>query len=68
MPRSHYLLPLIAALLSGCGAEVVGTAVINGKLQAEQAEQAKVQAEQLKLQLDEAMRATQAAASAANAQ
>jgi hypothetical protein len=37
MPRSRYLLPLIAALLSGCGAEVVGTAVINGKLQAEQA-------------------------------
>ena len=68
MSRSRYLLPLIAALLSGCGAEVVGTSVINGKLQAEQAEQAKAQAEQLKLQLDEAMRATQAAASAANAQ
>ena len=70
MSISRTLLPLIAmaALLSGCGAELVSTAVTTGKLQADQAKQAKAQEEQFKQQLDEAMKATEASASAAATQ
>ena len=68
MSTSSYLLPLIAVLLSGCGAELVGTAVTSGKLQADQAKQAKALEDQFKQQLDEAMKATEASTSAAAAQ
>jgi hypothetical protein len=40
-------LTLCAALLAGCGAEVAGTAATVGKLQAEQASQARVQQQQI---------------------
>ena len=63
------LMPFFAAvLLYGCGAEVAGTAATAGKLQAEQAAQAKAQAEQVKKKLGEAMQASDAAASAAASQ
>jgi hypothetical protein len=55
----------ICALLSACGAEVASTAVTTTKLQATQAEQAKAQGEQIKKNLEDAMRKAEAAASAA---
>ena len=61
-------LPLTAALLAGCGADVATTAATTAKLQAVQAEQAKAQEEQFKKQLGEAMKATDAAASRAGSQ
>ncbi len=55
----------LCALLIGCGAEVASTTLTTTKLQATQAEQAKVQAEQIKKNLEDAMRKSEAAASAA---
>ena len=55
----------VCALLSACGAEVAATAATTGKLQATQAEQAKAQSEQIKKDLDAAMRKAESAASAA---
>ncbi len=46
-----------ALLLSGCGAESVGTAATVAKLQAEQAEKAKGKLDQFKGQLDAATKA-----------
>lgn len=68
MSIARYLLPLLALLLGGCGPELVGTAATAGKLQAEQAQQAKAQLDQFKLELSAAMQSTEAAASAANPQ
>ena len=65
-PSSLYL--LVVAALCGCGPDVATTAAANAKLQAAQLEQAKAQEAQLKKNLDEAMRATEAAASAAGNQ
>ncbi|MCH7372133.1 hypothetical protein [Aeromonas sp. MR16] len=64
MSISRYLLPLIALLLGGCGPELAGTAATTGKLQAEQAQQAKAQLDQFKLELSAAMHSTETAASA----
>ena len=55
----------LGALLSACGAEVASTTVTTTKLQATQAEQAKAQGEQIKKNLEDAMRKAEAAASAA---
>lgn len=60
---------LCAALLAGCGAEVAGTAATVGKLQAEQASQAKARQAQIVEGLQQAQdagvqRAADAAASA----
>lgn len=63
-PAQHLVLALSVAL-AGCGAEVAGTASTVGKLQATQAEQAKAQQEQVKKDLNAALQAGQAAASAA---
>jgi hypothetical protein len=62
-------LVLCAALLAGCGAEVAGTAATVGKLQAEQASQARAQQQQIveglqRAQDAGAQRAADAAASA----
>ena len=59
---------LVAGLLYGCGAEVAGSATTAAKLQASQAEQAKAQEDQFKKKLDQALQATNAAASAAGEQ
>ncbi|MNF05828.1 hypothetical protein D3C80_2056490 [compost metagenome] len=67
MSTFRCLLPLIPLLLGGCGPELVGTAATTGKLQAEQARQAKAQLDQFKLELSAAMQTTDAAASAAAA-
>ena len=56
---------VVLALLAGCGPDVATTAATTAKLQAAQAEQAKAQEAEVKRKLDEAMRATEAAASAA---
>ena len=55
----------LALLLAGCGPDAAITAATNAKLQAAQLEQAKAQEAQFKNKLDEAMRAAEAAASAA---
>ncbi|WP_421291364.1 hypothetical protein [Aeromonas taiwanensis] len=65
MSTSRYLLPLIAALLTGCGGELVSTAATTGKLQSEQAKEARAQLDQFKLQLSAAVQATDAAAASA---
>ncbi len=57
----------LCALLSACGAEVASTTVTATKLQATQAERAKAQGEQVKKDLEGAMRKAEAAASAAAA-
>lgn len=71
--RLHHLaapaLALCAALLAGCGAEVAGTAATVGKLQTEQASQARAQQQQIVEGLQKAQdaglqRAADAAASA----
>ena len=55
----------IAVCLSGCGAEVAGTAATAAKLEAASAERAKAQAEKLQQDLEAAVNAREAAASAA---
>jgi hypothetical protein len=59
------ILLLAAALATGCGAEVAGTAATAAKLQATQAEQAAAQQDQFRKKLDGALQAGAAAASAA---
>jgi hypothetical protein len=54
--------------VAACGAEVATTAATASKLQAVQAEQAKAQEELVRKKLDEAMKAGEAAASAAGNQ
>ncbi len=54
-----------AVLLSGCGAEVAGTAATVGALQATQAQQAQAQKSQIEAKLGESLKAIDAAASAA---
>lgn len=61
MSTSRYLLPLIAALLTGCGGELLSTAATTGKLQAEQANQARAQLDQFNEALSAAVDATEAA-------
>jgi len=61
-------LALTLGLLAGCGAEVASTAATTAKLQATQAEQAKVQEAQFRKKLGEAIQATEVAASAAGNQ
>ena len=69
MSPTKYLCPsLLLVGLAGCGPDVAVTAATNAKLQAEQVEQAKVQEAQFKKKLNEAMRATEAAASSAGNQ
>ncbi len=68
-PAMRSALALCVTLLAGCGAEVAGTAATVGKLQAEQASQAKAQQQQIvdglqKAQDAAAQRAADAAASA----
>jgi len=67
-PTGRFTLALTFGMLAGCGAEVAGTAATSAKLQATQAEQAKAQEAQFKKKLNEAMQATEAAASAAGSQ
>lgn len=50
----------VVLILSGCGLETAGTAVTVGKLQADQAKQAKAQADVMKADLDAATRGTDA--------
>lgn len=60
------LAPLIAALaLTACGAEVAPAAAAMATRQASQAEDGRRQAEQVRQQLDEMVKAREAAASAA---
>jgi len=66
--KSSSFCVLVIVLLEGCGPDVATTAATTAKLQAAQLEQAKAQEAQLKRNLDEAMRATEAAASAAGNQ
>ena len=69
MRRTPVLIILAAGLMaSGCGLDAAGTAATVGKLEAERAQQAKVQEEQIKKKLDEVMKSTDAAASAAASQ
>ena len=68
MSTGGLVLILVLGALAGCGAEVAGTAATSAKLRAAQVEQAKAQEAQIKKKLDEAMRATEAAASAAGSQ
>ncbi len=58
---------LLVLLLGGCGAEVAGSAATAAKLQASQAQSAKAIEEQVKKQLSDALKAGEAAASAAGA-
>lgn len=51
---------LVVLILSGCGLETAGTAATVGKLQADQAKQAKGQADAMKAGLDAATRETDA--------
>jgi len=50
---------------AGCGAEVAGTAATAAKLEAESALRAKAQSEKLQQELEHAVKAREAAASAA---
>ena len=68
MRATLLLVPLLVSLLSGCGAEVAGSAVTAAKLQASQAQSARAQEEQFKKQLSEALKTGEAAASAADAE
>lgn len=68
MRATLLLLPLFVSLLCGCGAEVAGSAATAAKLQASQAQAVKAQEEQFKKQLSEALKAGEAAASAADAE
>jgi hypothetical protein len=51
--------------LAGCGPETVGAAATAAKLQAENAERAKAQADKLKQDLESAVKVREAAAAAA---
>jgi hypothetical protein len=68
VPITKILLIPVVMLIGGCGAEVAGTAATAASLQAAQAQQAKAQQEEVKKKLSEAMKATEAAASAAGNQ
>lgn len=59
---------LLCGMLAACGPDAAVTAATAAKVQAAQVEQARAQQEQLKKNLEEAMRATEAAASAAGNQ
>ena len=66
MRTSFFVAELMAlCALAGCGAEVAGAAATTAKLQAEQAEAAKAQQDQLKKNLGAVLEANAAAASAA---
>lgn len=52
MTRINIQIAIAALLLSGCGLETAGTAATVGKLQAEQAKQAKEQADAMKASLE----------------
>ena len=63
---NNLALGLIASLcLAGCGAEVAGAAATAATLEAESAVRAKAQREQLQQELDAAVKAREAAISAA---
>jgi hypothetical protein len=65
-PRPLALIGVLAALsLAACGAEVAPAAAAIGARQASQAEDGRRQAEQVRQQLDDMVRAREAAASAA---
>ncbi|MDQ2778891.1 MAG: hypothetical protein M3Y32_04955 [Pseudomonadota bacterium] len=65
----HATVLVLATLLGGCGAEVAGTAITVGKLQAQQAEQARAQQKQIVEGMGKAMQAAaDATASAADSQ
>lgn len=55
----------VSMCLAGCGAEVAGAAATAAKLEAESAVRAKAQSEQLQQELDAALKAREAAISAA---
>ena len=59
------LILIAGAALTGCGAEVAGTAATVGTLQATQARQAQAQKSQIEAKIGESMKAVEAAASAA---
>ncbi|MDR2678329.1 MAG: hypothetical protein LBB51_02710 [Zoogloeaceae bacterium] len=50
---------LLSALLSACGAEVAGTAAAVGKMQAEEAQRAREQMEQIQKTLEETQQLSQ---------
>ena len=52
MTRINIQIAITALFLSGCGIEAAGTAATVGKLQAEQAKQAKEQADAMKASLE----------------
>ncbi|MFH1659248.1 MAG: hypothetical protein ABIG35_08025 [Pseudomonadota bacterium] len=54
------LIALAALLLSGCGLETAGSAATAGKLQADQAKQAKENMDAMKASLDTANKETEA--------
>ena len=54
-----YLALVLLMFFSGCGLESAGTAATVGKLQADQAKQAKDQADALKANLDAAAKASE---------
>jgi len=56
---------VVSVCLAGCGAEVAGTAATAAKLEAESALRAKAQSEKLQQELEAAVKAREAAASAA---
>jgi hypothetical protein len=56
---------IVSLCIAGCGAEVAGTAATAAKLEAESAVRAKEQNEQLQQELDAALKAREAAISAA---
>lgn len=64
----HFTAFVLFGLLAGCGPDVAVTTATNAKLQAAQVEQAEAQEAQIKKKLEESMRATEAAASAAGNQ
>ena len=58
-PNMHALAALvIASLMSGCGLDAVGTAATVGKLQADQAQQARQNMEKFKADLDSTTKQT----------
>jgi uncharacterized protein YceK len=63
IPRTICIVATV--LLSGCGAEVAGTAATVGALQATQAQRAQAQKSQIEAKLGESLKAIDAAASAA---
>ena len=59
---------LTALLLAGCGPDMVSTTATAAKLKAEELEQAKAKEAEFKNKLDQALKATESAASAVGSQ